>query len=147
MQRYVQGVEGEHEPLGTDTLIKNGRGSLYLYLHQQLLARYNLERLSNGLGPIHTLNLEGEINIPYKPFHRHINGLEFPSRPESIDLHQNVHHELVQLVHQLEHRIIQAIDSGTVLTPQGTFLSILSPYGLNVLGNIIENTGRSINPR
>lgn len=122
-----------------------GRGHIYYYLHQQLLAHYNLQRLSNGLGPIEEFHFD-HIETPYHPHLRHINGLEYPGRSDDVNL--NLHHEsLVKNVRVLEHRILEAIDQGHVVTPQAAFLSLYQPQGLNILGEMIEGTGRSVNPR
>ncbi|XP_011879152.1 PREDICTED: hexamerin-like [Vollenhovia emeryi] len=122
-----------------------GHGSIYYYLHQQLLAHYELNRLANGLGPIHHTDYVN-VQAPYQPHLRHTNGLEFPGRPHHLQLSPYNHH-LVHTVQKIEQRLIEAIDSGHVITPQGAFLSLYQPQGLNILGEIIEGTGRSVNPR
>lgn len=71
-----------------------------------------------------------------------------PGRGEHIYVTPKHHnYELLRLVRKLEQRIVEAIDLGHVMTPQGTFLSLYQPLGLNILGELIEGTGRSINPR
>lgn len=122
-----------------------GKGARYYYLHQQLLAHYELNRLGNGLGPIEEIDYE-EIEAPYQPHLRYMNGLEFPERSESVDLTSN-NEDLVKLVKTLERRLIEAIDRGHVFTPHNAFLSLYHPQGLNILGELIEGTGRSVNPR
>jgi len=94
------------------------------------------------LGPIQNTDY-ANVQAPYQPHLRHINGLEFPGRSQNLQLNNN----LVQAVRKIEQRLIEAIDSGHVLTPQGTFLSLYQPQGLNILGELIEGTGRSVNPR
>ncbi|XP_014212554.1 hexamerin-like [Copidosoma floridanum] len=140
---------GEHGWTDETTPHHIGHGSHYYYVHQQLLAHYNLERLGQGLGPIHPLDDYYEhIETPYKPNLRYLNGINFPGRDEHIYV-TNKHHsyELIKLVRILERRILDAIDAGQVITPQGAFLSLYQPQGLNILGELIEGTGRSINPR
>ena len=61
-------------------LFKDERGSLYYYVHQQLLARYYLERLSNDQGSIEVFDLDTEFPIHFKPQIQHPNGVEFPDR-------------------------------------------------------------------
>jgi hypothetical protein len=126
-----------------------GHGSHYYYIHQQLLARYNLERLGQGLGPIKELDSYYEhIETPFDSHLRFLNGVNFPVRNEHIYITPKHHnYELLRLVRKLEQRIVEAIDLGHVMTPQGTFLSLYQPQGLNILGELIEGTGRSINPR
>lgn len=122
-----------------------GQGSIYYYLHQQLLARYELNRLSNGLGPIQNTDYVN-IQAPYQPRLRYINGLEFPGRSQNLHL-SPYRNNLIQLVRRLEEKLMEAIRAGYVLTPQGAFLSLFQPQGLNILGELIQGTGRSVNPR
>ncbi|XP_008558555.1 hexamerin [Microplitis demolitor] len=136
----VHGVESE-----THRSSHLGRGSHYWYIHQQLMAHYNLERLSQGLGPIDEVDYE-HIKTPYHPHLYCTNGLQFAGRSHEITL-TPYYADLVRNVHALEQRIVDAIDSGYVITPQQSFLSLFHPQGLNILGEIIEGTGKSINPR
>lgn len=122
-----------------------GQGSLYYYLHRQLLAHYELNRLANGLGPIQNTDYVN-VNAPYQPHLRHVNGLEFPSRPWNLQL-SPLKNDLIKTVKKVEQRLIEAIDAGHVFTPQGAFLSLYQPQGLNILGELIQGTGKSVNPR
>ncbi|KAG5309971.1 CRPI protein, partial [Pseudoatta argentina] len=122
-----------------------GQGSVYYYLHQQLLARYELNRLSNGLGPIQNIDYVN-VQVPYQPHLRTTNGLELPGRPQNLQLSPNKNN-LIQTVRKVDQRLIEAIDSGHVITPQGAFLSLYQPQGLNILGELIQGTDRSVNPR
>ncbi|XP_033232129.1 hexamerin-like [Belonocnema kinseyi] len=130
----------------SETETTSGHGAQWIYLQQQFLARYNLERLGNGLGPIPELNLE-LFDIPLKTHLSYLNGLEIPGRPESpVDV-TAMRPELTKLVRKLEKRIIDAIEVGYIITPKASLLSLYQPQGLNMLGNMIEGSGRSINPR
>jgi len=97
------------------------------------------------LGPIQNTDYVN-VQEPYQPHLRYANGLEFPGR--SQDLHFSFYkNNLIQTVKKIEQRLIEAIDSGHVITPQGAFLSLYQPQGLNILGEIIQGTGKSVNPR
>ncbi|XP_031778331.1 hexamerin 109 isoform X1 [Nasonia vitripennis] len=147
-QKYPQGgFKGEGEYHHHHGHV--GHGAHFYYIHQQLLARYNLERLGQGLEPIRELdNYWEHIETPYKPHLRYLNGVNFPGRDEHHYITPRHHnYELIKLVRALERRIVDAIDLGHVITPQGAFLSLYQPEGLNILGQIIEGTGHSINPR
>ncbi|XP_044577115.1 hexamerin-like isoform X2 [Cotesia glomerata] len=134
------GVEGE-----THHGYHIGRGSIYYYIHHQLMAHYNLQRLSHGLGPIEEIDYE-HVQTPYHPHLYLTNGLQFAGRSHDITL-TPYYADLVRNVYALEHRIVNAIDSGYVITPQQAFVSLFHSEGLNILGEIIEGTGKSINPR
>lgn len=109
------------------------------------MARYELNRLSNGLGSIKDIDYENVQSL-YQPHLRGLNGLEFAGRPENLRL-QPQRNQLIRHVATLEKRLRDAIDSGNVVTPQGVFLSLYQPQGVNILGDLIEGTGRSVNPR
>ncbi|CAH2043549.1 unnamed protein product, partial [Iphiclides podalirius] len=47
---------------------KDRRGEVYFYFYKQLIARYYLERLSNGLGEIPDFSWTKPIKTGYKPF-------------------------------------------------------------------------------
>ncbi|XP_015115619.1 hexamerin [Diachasma alloeum] len=138
-EQKIHGVQDE------TTQVHIGRGSIYYYLHRQLLGHYNLARYSNSLGPIKDLNLE-QPDISYHPHLMHINGLPYPGRSSYLDLLPK-HHKLIKKVQTLEKRLMQAIDSGHVITPGQSFLSLYQPQGLNILGDLIEGVGKSVNPR
>ncbi|XP_059052700.1 arylphorin-like [Achroia grisella] len=47
---------------------KERRGEIYFYVYQQILSRYYLERLSNGLGEIPRFNWFGKLETGYYPY-------------------------------------------------------------------------------
>lgn len=72
---------------GQEFNLKNDRrGEQYYYVYQQLLARYYLERLSNDFGEIDIYSYEQPLATGYYPSLRYANGLEFPSRPNFVNL-------------------------------------------------------------
>lgn len=66
------------------------RGERYFNDHKQLLARYNLERLSNGLGDMEDINWNGKILTGFYPDMSDYNGVPFPKRPDNagVPLHK-----------------------------------------------------------
>ncbi|KAI4498981.1 hypothetical protein M0802_005847 [Mischocyttarus mexicanus] len=118
------------------------------YMQWQLLARYQLNRLSNGLSPINEVDYIN-VEAPLESHLQHYNGLPFPDRPETLNLQQQSYQQqqLSQAVRTLEQRLIQAIDSGYVQTSQGLLYSLYQPQGLSILADLIQGSGRSVNPR
>ena len=56
------------------------RGDLYYFIHQQLIARYTLERISNGLGEIEDLSWD-KMNLPgFYSNYVYPNGIAMPIR-------------------------------------------------------------------
>lgn len=62
------------------------RGQIYLGHIQQLLARWNLERLSNGFGEVQEIDFDSPVELSYNPSLVYPNGLPFPSRTAFTDL-------------------------------------------------------------
>ncbi|XP_055616584.1 hexamerin-1.1-like [Toxorhynchites rutilus septentrionalis] len=127
-------------------LYKDRRGEFYLYQHQQLLARYYLERLANNLGVIPSFSWHKSINTGYNPFLRYYNGIPFPARnyyySASVDKSY-----MIEQIEDYEHRIMETIDYGFVVLPDGTHLNISEPAGIEYLGNLIQANEDSPNTR
>ncbi|XP_018573822.1 hexamerin-like [Anoplophora glabripennis] len=126
------------------------RGELYYYLHQQILARYYMERISNDMGEIRHFNWETPIETSYYPSMEYPNGLEFPSRPHHARL-QEYYNNYGQswttrgpsgysytFVRDYERRIHDAIDRRMVYTDDGKKMDLDNEDGDNILGNMIE---------
>lgn len=112
-----------------DTYYKNERrGEQYYYVHQQLLARYYLERLSNNIGQIKNIDYDYPIETSYTPSMNYANGMPFPVRPINARLYKHDNEQGYQqyynynytyantLVRDYERRIRDAIDLGFVFT-------------------------------
>lgn len=109
------------------------RGEEYYFFYQQLIARYYLERLSNGFGDVENYDYQQPIKTGYTPSMRYPNGLEFPSRPSGVSLFKNYYNYgqsynfngkygySYTYVQDYERRIRDAIDAGYVYTVSFTF--------------------------
>lgn len=96
-------------------LTKDNRGEIYYFVHQQILARYYLERLSNGLGEIPFFSWHWPVETGYYPALKYYNGIEFPQRPKNFDLKQGEFLQHLTQVEDYEMRIREAIDLGYVV--------------------------------
>lgn len=67
-------------------IAKDRRGELYLFIHQQIFARYNLERLSNVFGAVQALDVNVPVVTPFYPSLQYPCGLPFPERPRFAKL-------------------------------------------------------------
>ncbi|EFA09144.1 hexamerin 3 precursor [Tribolium castaneum] len=134
------------------------RGELFYYVYQQILARYYLERLSNGFGEIPYFNYEVPFENGYYPSLQYPNGLFFPQRPNFANLYEyfynygqkygtNKYAYSYTFVQDYERRIREAIDQGYVYTPEGQKINLYTEQGLNILGNLIESNPDSPNYR
>lgn len=140
------------------SLEKDRRGELFYWVHQQLLARYYMERLSNNFGSIPVFEWKEPIQTGFVPFLRHHNGMEFPTRPAHVMLTQNPHNQPhtatyednmfdIMEIEDYERRIRDAIDLGYIYTEDGTKVNLYDVEGFDLLGKIIEASPDSPNTR
>jgi hypothetical protein len=128
-------------------LNKDRRGEFYLYVHQQLLARYYLERLSNDLGHIKEFTWWTPVESGYHPHLQTHQGYGFSPRENHHVIYHDGNYYDVDAISTQEIRLQNAIDWGYALKPDGTHVNISAPEDINVLGNLIHGNPDSINPR
>lgn len=119
---YPQFMEGQKSGLNKDR-----RGELFISVHQQMLARYYLERLSNGLGKIPELNFRQPVETGYNPSLLVFTDKQYPSRPNHANL------ENAEELANRESQISAAVDGLT------------KPEDVNNLGNIIQGNPEAAN--
>lgn len=126
-------------------LKKDRRGEWYMYQIRQLLARYYLERLSNGLGEIPEINFWHEIETGYYSSLMFYNGVNFPTRTNNYMMYLNGDNaRYLDHLYGLERRVFDAIDSGFFLLPNGEKKSLKDPEGIEYLGNLIQRNKDSL---
>ncbi|XP_022823141.1 acidic juvenile hormone-suppressible protein 1-like [Spodoptera litura] len=125
-------------------LNKVRRGEWLWFVHQQMLARYYMERLSNGLGEIPELGHE-IVKEGYNPGLLYHNGIAFPVRPDYYHLDQPLLVHALQKIDDYERRVRDAIEQGYVLNHLGEHIDISSPEGIEILGNVIAANADSPN--
>lgn len=123
------------------------RGEAFYYYYQQILARYNLQRMANYLPELEDFDWEDAIHTGYNPELLYPSGAHFPSRPAHQDV-ASIKSYTIDDLKVLEARIKDAIDSGYVLGKDGNKIPITHYVkGINMLGNIIEGNQDSVNSR
>ncbi|XP_038106639.1 phenoloxidase 2 [Culex quinquefasciatus] len=138
---------------GPDQVVrKDRRGELFYYMHQQLIARYNVERFCAKLARVQPLNnLRQPLPEAYFPkIIRSANNRAFPARPQNQQLRDlnRVADDVIFTVSDLERwgsRIAEAIDAGTVLGQNGQRVPLTEANGIDILGNILEPSKLSVN--
>lgn len=90
------------------------RCELTLYIYQQILARYYLERLSNGLGEINTLSWHKPIQKGYWPWLKLHNGVHLPNRFNNYVVVRDDNLNAVRLAETYEMIIREAIVKGYI---------------------------------
>ncbi|KZC12758.1 PREDICTED: phenoloxidase 2-like [Dufourea novaeangliae] len=124
---------------------KDRRGELFYYMHQQILARYNCERLSNRLGRVKRfINWREPIPEAYFPkLDSIVAGRTWPARPSGAVL-RDINRPADQLnfdIQDLERwrdRIYEAIHTGSVISTKGERIQLTEKNGIDILGNIME---------
>nr|P02241.3 RecName: Full=Hemocyanin D chain; Short=HcD [Aphonopelma sp.]CAB89499.1 hemocyanin subunit d [Aphonopelma californicum (nom. dub.)] len=125
--------------------IKDRKGELFYYMHQQMCARYDCERLSVGLQRmIPFQNLDDELE-GYSPHLRSlVSGLSYGSRPAGMHL-RDINDCSVQDMERWRERILDAIHTGLVTDSHGKEIKLTEENGLNILGALIESSHDSVN--
>nr|ACZ97553.1 prophenoloxidase subunit 1 [Plutella xylostella] len=126
---------------------KDRRGELLYYMHQQIIARYNAERLCNNLGFVTRYNdFRGPIAEGYFPkMDSQVASRAWPPRFSGTtirDLDRPVD-QIRSDVSEMEtwrDRFIQAIDSGTIVLPNGRTQRLDEETGIDVLANLMESS-------
>nr|CAQ63321.1 hemocyanin 1 precursor [Thermobia domestica] len=118
---------------------KDRKGELFYYMHHQLIARFDLERLSNNLPVVRPLDWEKPIVNGFYPQTTYRKGGEFPARPDNFYF-QDLETPYIKVKHMIAYsqRIREAIARGVVLTKSGELYSINDTTGINTLGELIE---------
>ncbi|XP_054082818.1 phenoloxidase 2-like [Zeugodacus cucurbitae] len=126
---------------------KDRRGELFYYMHQQVVARYNLERFSNNLARVVRFNnLREPIAEGYFPkMDSLVSSRAWPPRVEGTIL-RDLNRELDQInvdVSDMERwrdRIFEAISQGFATDESGNRVPLDDVRGIDILGNIMESS-------
>ncbi|XP_055606735.1 phenoloxidase 8-like [Uranotaenia lowii] len=126
---------------------KDRRGELFYYMHQQVIARFNVERFANGLPHIRPFaHLREPIPEAYYPkIIRSSNNRSFPGRGRNqvlSDLNR-VEDQVIVSISDMETwtaRIFEAIDNGFATSTNGQQVPLDNKSGIDVLGNIVEQS-------
>ncbi|KAF2899092.1 hypothetical protein ILUMI_07081 [Ignelater luminosus] len=124
---------------------KDRRGELFFYFHHQLMARYNVERLCNGLARVRRLtNYREAIPESYYPkLDSLVANRTYPGRPSGMVL-QDVNRERdqwkidIQDFETARDRVFEAIQETAYLDANGIKQPLTEYEGIDILGNIIE---------
>lgn len=125
-------------------LYKDRRGEYLFFYHQQLLARYYMERLSNDLGYIPEYSWWSSMSGFY-PTIRTYYGYPFLPREEGHIVFQEGNKYTIDYIKAYEMRLLDAIDSGMFLLSNGTYFNFSYPGGVEYLGNLIHGNPDSLN--
>nr|BBM95985.1 tyrosinase 2 [Plautia stali] len=131
---------------------KDRRGELFYYMHQQVLARFNMERLCNNLARVKRfINWREPIEEGYFPKLDSLTASRnWPPRFNNSKL-SDIYREIdnmkfdIQDLERWRDRVFAAIHSGTVVDGDGKFVELSESRGIDILGNILESSVLSTN--
>ncbi|XP_061722236.1 phenoloxidase subunit 1-like [Cydia pomonella] len=131
---------------------KDRRGELFYYMHQQIIARYNFERLCNNLQRVQRYrDFRAPIEEGYFPkLDSQVASRAWPPRFSGSTI-RDLDRPVDQIradVSQLEtwrDRFIQAIEDGAIDLPSGRKLPLDEQTGIDILGNLMEASALSRN--
>lgn len=136
---------------GPDNVVnKDRRGELFYYMHNQVVHRYNVERMCARLERVKPLNnIRAIVPEAYFPkIIRSSNNRSYPARaPNSLLQDVNRTETVVALadIERWRDRIYQAIDQGYAISANGQQISLRGFNGIDILGNIVESSSLSPN--
>ncbi|GJQ85379.1 PPO1 [Trypoxylus dichotomus] len=131
---------------------KDRRGELFFYSHQQIVARYNFERLCNALKRVERLtDWQGPIKEAYFPkLDSLVASRAYPARVKDMVLQdlnipsQDIKVDIDDMIRWRD-RIYEAIASGFITTSDGSRMTLDDVTGIDILGNILESSELSPN--
>ncbi|CAD0202643.1 unnamed protein product [Chrysodeixis includens] len=117
--------------------MKMRRFELTIYMYQQILARYYMERLSNGMGTIKDFSWRKPIKKGYWPWMKLHNGVEFPVRYNDFRvMDREDNRDLIRLCNEYERIIRDAIIKGFIEI-NGRRLELTKTDDIEILGKMI----------
>ncbi|XP_046746454.1 phenoloxidase 2-like [Diprion similis] len=133
----------------SEIVVKNRRGELFYYMHQQIIARYDFERFSNNLPRVKPFdNWRKPFDEEYFPKLDSVTGSKISGRQNGAVL-SNVNREPYLIsIDQLQRwrdRILDAIHLGFVWDEAGQKVELTEDEGIEILGNLIEASELSKN--
>ncbi|XP_072377116.1 phenoloxidase 1-like [Diabrotica undecimpunctata] len=126
---------------------KDRRGELFYYMHQQIIARYNFERLCNGMKRVKKFS---SFNDPipegyYPKLDTSIAKRTYPARAPNMRWN-NIQREPEELhidideMNRWRDRIFDAIHSGFARDKNRQHVELTESEGIDILGNMIESS-------
>ncbi|OXU22253.1 hypothetical protein TSAR_002571 [Trichomalopsis sarcophagae] len=124
---------------------KDRRGELFYYMHHQIMARYNTERLCNNLPRVRRLtNLRDPIPEAYFPkMDQTVAGRAFPARPVNMllsDVNRAADQTRFDIadLERYRDRILEAIHTRQARNGQGGVIPLDEVTGIDIIGNMME---------
>ncbi|CAG0885075.1 unnamed protein product [Cyprideis torosa] len=121
---------------------KDRKGELFFYMHHQLIARFDAERLSSDIPVVEPLSWNQRIKSGFAPMTSYKTEGDFPTRPDDVAF-RDLPFLSIEEMRVFEERLHEAIDRGYLINREG----VKVPLNIELLGDIIEASEYSLNPR
>jgi len=138
-----------HSLFGDNTTTLDRRGEFFFYMHRQMLVRYNVERMTNGMDPVIPLDpilWDKPIPLGYDPKLQAESGTNFEARPDNMVMRDITIPESPISLNTLNSwydAVVDAIRKGRVVTKDGTSIPLRyvrgRDEGIPILGDIVES--------
>nr|SMH67862.1 PPO1 [Scolopendra dehaani] len=122
--------------LGT---IRDRKGELFYYMHQQIIARYDCERISLNFPRVRPLlNWTEPMAEGYAPhLSKEISGTVYAFRPANMTM-RDLPFITVDRLRTWYQRIIQDIHKGSFTRDDGTKVQLDNDQGIDIVGDVVE---------
>lgn len=130
-----------------ELVAKDRRGELFYYMHQQMMARYNSERISNGMKKVVGFSDFGETLRDgfYPKLGTIVANRTWPARPDNTKLEsvirddEDVRIDIDEMRTYLS-RFREVVKNGRVVSTQDEEFPLDEFYGIDILGNLMESS-------
>ncbi|GAB0091392.1 hypothetical protein DMENIID0001_062330 [Sergentomyia squamirostris] len=126
---------------------KKRRGEVFYFVHQQILARYNFERLCNGLHRCKRLNnFDKPMTEAYFPkLNTTVASRNYPGRYsdsylDDLDREDDILECDLSALSRWRDRILEACDQGFAITHDHTKIDLNNELGIDCIGNMIQSS-------
>lgn len=114
------------------------QNEIYLFHHQQLLARYEIERQSNGFNTIDELDFNSTLDEGFFPNQNYYNGDPFPLRRVNYVVANSNNLNLIYKLESNEKILEDAIDIGHLNISKHERVCFKNPESVEKLGKILQ---------
>lgn len=124
---------------GTTFGLQNDRrGELWIYTVHQLLSRYYMERLSNGMGEIPEFSWHKEIEMGYDPQMIYYNGIGYSYRKNYYEMETYGNYKMLDKITGFMKRINNIVDLGYYKTSDGHTIDLRKPESIEFIGSMLQ---------
>lgn len=130
-----------------ELVAKDRRGELFYYMHEQMMARYNSERICNGMAKVRAFSEFNEtLRDGYFPkLGTLVANRTWPARADNTKLEsviredEDVRIDIDDMKKSLE-RFREVVKNGRVVADDDEEYPLDEYYGIDILGNLIESS-------